>query len=152
MHSHFWMLRRVQRGYCCFDAYARICLLVAAQQMLPGRFRKCVCFRILDFRIFGRKHITLSKDGAVMSVFFSRGLQEEQLRLMVCSYYSLGHFMSKMDHWPVRGQNPGAAWLSLIAGSVSSATLFRLDLFLWDFGKNDLVFGDYNPSEAATFV
>ncbi|CAE6930854.1 PSMD12 [Symbiodinium natans] len=82
MHSHFWMLRRVQRGYCCFDAYARICLLVAAQQML-----------------------------------------------MVCSYYSLGHFMSKMDHWPVRGQNPGAAWLSLIAGSVSSATLFRLDLF-----------------------
>lgn len=82
MHSHFWMLRRVQRGYCCFDAYARICLLVACQQML-----------------------------------------------MVCCYYSLGHFMSKMDHWPVRGQNPGAAWLSLLAGAFSSATLFRLDLF-----------------------
>jgi len=82
MHSHFWMLQRVQRGYCCFDAYARICLLVACQQML-----------------------------------------------MVCCYYSLGHFMSKMDHWPVRGQNPGAAWLSLLAGAFSSATLFRLDLF-----------------------
>lgn len=34
MHSHFWMLRRVQRGYACFDAYARISLVVAAQQML----------------------------------------------------------------------------------------------------------------------
>jgi hypothetical protein len=39
MYSHFWMLRRVQRGYACFDAYARIALAVAAQQMLlvwPG--------------------------------------------------------------------------------------------------------------------
>lgn len=34
MYSHFWMLRRVQRGYACFDAYSRICLAVAAQQML----------------------------------------------------------------------------------------------------------------------
>ena len=23
LYSHFWMLRRVQRGYACFDAYAR---------------------------------------------------------------------------------------------------------------------------------
>ncbi|CAJ1341719.1 unnamed protein product [Effrenium voratum] len=57
MHSHFWMLRRVQRGYACFDAYARICLVVAAQNML-----------------------------------------------LVCAYYSLGHFMSKMDVWPTRAQ------------------------------------------------
>lgn len=34
MYSHFWMLRRVQRGYACFDAYSRISLAVAAQQML----------------------------------------------------------------------------------------------------------------------
>mmetsp|Transcript_83439 Transcript_83439/g.150526 ORF Transcript_83439/g.150526 Transcript_83439/m.150526 type:complete len:1021 (-) Transcript_83439:152-3214(-) len=34
LYSHFWMLRRVQRGYACFDAYARICLAVSAQQLL----------------------------------------------------------------------------------------------------------------------
>ncbi|CAE8595604.1 unnamed protein product, partial [Polarella glacialis] len=34
LYSHFWMLRRVQRGYACFDAYSRICLAVAAQQLL----------------------------------------------------------------------------------------------------------------------
>eukprot|EP00913_Durusdinium_trenchii_P023920 g22465.t1 len=82
MYSHFWMLRRVQRGYACFDAYARISLVVAAQQML-----------------------------------------------LVCAYYSLGHFMSKMDHWPTRAQNPGAAWLSLAASVFASTTLFKLDLF-----------------------
>lgn len=82
MYSHFWMLRRVQRGYACFDAYARIALAVAAQQML-----------------------------------------------LVCAYYSLGHFMSKMDKWPTRAQNPGAAWLSLAATVFASTTLFKLDLF-----------------------
>jgi len=82
MHSHFWMLRRVQRGYACFDAYARIGLVLAAQHML-----------------------------------------------LVCAYYSLGHFMSKMDHWPIPAQNPGAAWLSLIAGAFCTTTLFKLDLF-----------------------
>ena len=82
MYSHFWMLRRVQRGYACFDAYSRISLAVAAQQML-----------------------------------------------LVCAYYSLGHFMSKMDHWPTRAQNPGAAWLSLAASVFASTTLFKLDLF-----------------------
>jgi len=34
LYSHFWMLRRVQRGYACFDAYARISLAVSAQQMV----------------------------------------------------------------------------------------------------------------------
>ncbi|CAE7915635.1 unnamed protein product, partial [Symbiodinium sp. KB8] len=33
-YSHFWMLRKVQRGYACFDAYARISLTVSAQQMM----------------------------------------------------------------------------------------------------------------------
>lgn len=33
-YSHFWMLRKVQRGYACFDAYARISLTVSAQQLL----------------------------------------------------------------------------------------------------------------------
>ena len=75
-------LRRVQRGYACFDAYARIGLVLAAQHML-----------------------------------------------LVCAYYSLGHFMSKMDHWPIPAQNPGAAWLSLIAGAFCTTTLFKLDLF-----------------------
>eukprot|EP00438_Fugacium_kawagutii_P011044 Skav217111 [mRNA] locus=scaffold1627:209226:211748:- [translate_table: standard] len=79
MYSHFWMLRRVQRGYACFDAYSRICLAVAAQQML-----------------------------------------------LVCAYYSLGHFMSKMDIWPTRAQNPGAAWVSLAAAIFASTTLFKL--------------------------
>ncbi|CAE6913568.1 unnamed protein product [Symbiodinium natans] len=82
MHSHFWMLRRVQRGYACFDAYARIGLVLAAQHMI-----------------------------------------------LVCAYYSLGHFMSKMDNWPIPAQNPGAAWLSLIAGAFCTTTLFKLDLF-----------------------
>ncbi|CAK9059329.1 unnamed protein product [Durusdinium trenchii] len=34
LYSHFWMLRRVQRGYACFDAYARISLAVSAQQLV----------------------------------------------------------------------------------------------------------------------
>ncbi|OLP97240.1 hypothetical protein AK812_SmicGene20424 [Symbiodinium microadriaticum] len=34
LYSHFWMLRKVQRGYACFDAYARISLAVSAQQLL----------------------------------------------------------------------------------------------------------------------
>ncbi|CAJ1374520.1 unnamed protein product [Effrenium voratum] len=83
MHSHFWMLRRVQRGYACFDAYARICLVVAAQMNM----------------------------------------------LLVCAYYSLGHFMSKMDVWPTRAQNPPAAWLALAASAFASTTLYKLDLF-----------------------
>jgi len=33
-HSHFWLLRQVQRSYACFDAYSRICLCVAAHQLL----------------------------------------------------------------------------------------------------------------------
>lgn len=33
-YNHFWMLRKVQRGYACFDAYARISLTVSAQQLL----------------------------------------------------------------------------------------------------------------------
>ncbi|CAJ1435527.1 unnamed protein product [Effrenium voratum] len=34
LYSHFWMLRKVHRGYACFDAYARISLAVSAQQLL----------------------------------------------------------------------------------------------------------------------
>lgn len=48
----------------------------------------------------------------------------------VCAYYSLGHFMSKMDHWPTRAQNPGAAWLSLAASVFASTTLFQVPVAL----------------------
>jgi hypothetical protein len=34
--------------------------------------------------------------------------------------------MSKMDKWPTRAQNPGAAWLSLAATGFASTTLFKL--------------------------
>ena len=50
MHSHFWMLRRVQRGYACFDAYARISLVVAAQQMLLAAQRVAESKSFSSFR------------------------------------------------------------------------------------------------------
>ena len=39
--SYPCLARRVQRGYACFDAYARICLVVAAQ--MPGLVLVCAC-------------------------------------------------------------------------------------------------------------
>ena len=50
--------------------------------------------------------------------------------LLVCAYYSLGHFMSKMDVWPTRAQNPPAAWLALAASAFASTTL-RLGSGVW---------------------
>jgi hypothetical protein len=32
--AHFWLLRQVQKSFACFDAYARICLVICAQQFL----------------------------------------------------------------------------------------------------------------------
>ena len=47
-YSHFWMLRKVQRGYACFDAYARISLTVSAQQMMlalwPQLEKRCLMY------------------------------------------------------------------------------------------------------------
>eukprot|EP00435_Cladocopium_sp_Y103_P044407 s360_g12.t1 len=40
-YNHFWMLRKVQRGYACFDAYARISLTVSAQQLLLAVSQLC---------------------------------------------------------------------------------------------------------------
>ena len=56
--------------------------------------------------------------------------------MLRCAYYSLGHFMSKMDKWPTRAQNPGAAWLSLLATVFASTTLFKLAPPLKNMGEN----------------
>ena len=92
-------------------------------------FSECVTGFPFPKTLFGSPPPPTSHMGGFLGVSLSFSAYKSS-PFFRCAYYSLGHFMSKMDHWPTRAQNPGAAWLSLAASVFASTTLFKLEPWL----------------------
>ena len=74
LYSHFWMLRRVQRGYACFDAYAR--------SLVFHDFLGAVCFF----------------QGSLNAIYFSGGIELDANVWYIILYYI---FLHTFDGFPL---------------------------------------------------
>ena len=119
------MLRRVQRGYACFDAYARISLAVSAQQL------------VLVESYFALGHFMSKSEGGRGWTSVESGRETaikthgNRWKLMKTwrKWKDIEGF-STISGWPSLVQNTEGAWLALLSGVYACWILWKLDLYM----------------------